>query len=91
MAEDGHKSLKFRQSNGDSSSITHDILLKLHVHNHTMVIYIQYKFLEIPSIGYLEIAEDRKIIEIQVTKGNNSTSSITDGTPKNFTYITLPW
>ena len=31
--------------------------MKLHMYNHTMVIYIQYKFQEIPVIGYLE---DRK-------------------------------
>ena len=45
MAEDRKKkSLKFGQSKGDNSSITHDTLRKLNVHNHTMVIYIQYKF-----------------------------------------------
>ena len=34
--------------------------MKLHVHNHTMVIYIQYKFLEIPFICFLVMAEDGK-------------------------------
>ena len=34
--------------------------MKLHMHNHTMVIYIQYKFHEIPSIDYLVTAEDEK-------------------------------
>ena len=34
--------------------------MKLNVHNNTMVIYIQYKFLEILFIGYLVMAEDRK-------------------------------
>ena len=34
--------------------------MKLHVHHHTMVIYIQYKFDEIPSIGYVVMAEDGK-------------------------------
>ena len=34
--------------------------MKLHVHTLTMVIYIQYKFHEIPSIGYLVMAEDGK-------------------------------
>ena len=34
--------------------------MKLQVHNLTMVIYIQYNFREIPSIGYLVMAEDRK-------------------------------
>ena len=38
--------------------------MKLHMHNHIMVIYIQYKFDEIPFIGYLVIAEDGNIIEI---------------------------
>ena len=38
--------------------MTDDILMKLHVHNHTIVIYIQYKFHDIPFIGYLVIAED---------------------------------
>ena len=52
--------LKFRQLKGDKSSITHDTLMKLHVHYQTMVTYIQYKIHEIPSIGYLVMAEDRK-------------------------------
>ena len=30
------------------------------MHNHTMVIYILYKFHEIPSIGYLIMAKDQK-------------------------------
>ena len=39
--------------------------MKLHVNNHTIVIYIQYMFQEIPFIGYLVMAEDdRRIIEI---------------------------
>ena len=33
-------------------------LIKLHVHNHTITIYIQCKFHEILSIGYLVMAED---------------------------------
>ena len=32
--------------------------MKLHLHNHTVVMYIQYKFHEMPSIGYLVMAED---------------------------------
>ena len=43
--------LKCRQSKGNNSSITDYTLMKLHVHNHTMVIYIQYKFHEIPYIA----------------------------------------
>ena len=60
MAEDEKNSLKFRQSKGDDSSITKTTLIKLHVHSHTMVIYNQYKFHEIPSISYLVMAEDGK-------------------------------
>ena len=32
--------------------------MKLHMHYHTMVKYIQYQFHEMPSFGYLIIAED---------------------------------
>ena len=60
MAEDGEKTLKFRQSKGDNSSITDNTLMKILMHNHTIVIYIQYKFPEIPSIGYLVMAEAGK-------------------------------
>ena len=60
MADDRKKSLKCRQSKGSYSTIADDTLMKLHMHNHTMFIYIQYKFHEIPSIGNLVMAEDRK-------------------------------
>ena len=60
MAEDAKKSLKFRQSKGNNSYITDDTMMKRHLHNHIMVIYIQYNFDKIPSIGYLVMAEDRK-------------------------------
>ena len=50
--------MKFRQSN--NASITENTLIKLHMHNHTMVIYIQCKFHESPSIDYLVMAEDGK-------------------------------
>ena len=60
IPEDGKKSLNFRQSKGNNSAITKGTLIKLHVHNLTMVIYIQYKFHEVPSIGYLVMAEDGK-------------------------------
>ena len=60
MAEDGKKSLKFRQSKDNNSAIRDNTLMKLHVHNLTMVIYIRYKFHKIPSIGYLVMAEDGK-------------------------------
>ena len=63
MAEDG-KSLKFRDSKGNISAKTSDTPIKLHVLNLTMVIYIQYKFHEIPSVGYLVMAEGGKNIEI---------------------------
>ena len=81
MAEDGKKSLKFRQSKGDNSIITHDTLKQLHVHNLIMVIYIQYKFHEIPSIGYLVMAEDgKKSLKFRQSKGNSS--AITGNTQK---------
>ena len=71
--------MKFRQSKGNNSSITEDIMMKLHVHNHAMVIYIQYEFHEIPSIGYLVMAEDRKkLLKFWQSKNHNST--ITDAT-----------
>ena len=46
------KLLKFRQLKGNNSSMTDATLMKLHMHNHIMVIHIQYKFHEIPSFGY---------------------------------------
>ena len=54
------KTLKFRQSKGNSSSVTDDTLSKLQVHNPIIVICIQYKCHEITSIGYLVMAEGRK-------------------------------
>ena len=60
MDADEKKSLKFRQSKGDYSSITNVTQMKIHVYSHTMVIHIQYKFHEIPSIGYPVMAEDGK-------------------------------
>ena len=44
--------------------MTDDITTKFHAHNFIIVTYIQYKFYEIPSKGYLVMAEDGKIIEI---------------------------
>ena len=52
--------MKFRQSNGNNSSIADDTPIKRHMQNLTMVVYIQYKFHELQSIGYLVIAEGRK-------------------------------
>ena len=57
-AEDGKKSLKFKQSKGNNSGINNGTPIKLNVHNLTKVIYIQYKFHEILSIGFLVMAED---------------------------------
>ena len=37
-----------------------------------MVIYIQYKFHEIPSIGLLVMTEDRKTLRFKQSKGNKS-------------------
>ena len=48
---------------GNNSSISDDTLMKLHVRNHTMAIYIHNKFHKIPYIGYLVIAEDVKMTE----------------------------
>ena len=65
MAEDRKKSLIFRQSKGNNSSKTDDTLMKLNMHNNTMVIYIQKKYQEILFIDYLVMNEDgEKIIEI---------------------------
>ena len=58
------KSLKFRQSKGNNSSISDDTLMKHHVHNYTMVIYIHFTFHEFPSNAFLDKTEDGKIIEI---------------------------
>ena len=57
MAQDYKKTLKNRQSKDNNSVITDDI--PIYVHNLILVIYIQYKFYEIPSIGYLFMAEDQ--------------------------------
>ena len=55
--------------------------MKLHVHNHIMVIYIQYKFFEIPSVCFLVMAEDRKKwLKFRQPKDNNS--AITGNTQK---------
>ena len=48
------------QSKGNYSAIIEYSQLKLLVHSLIMVIYIQYKFHEIPSIGNLVMAEDGK-------------------------------
>ena len=53
----------FTQSKGNNSSTTNDILVKLLMQNHTIVIYIQNKFYDLPFIGYLVMIEDGKIIE----------------------------
>ena len=60
MAEDVKKSLKFRQTKGNYTAIPDDSPIKLHAHNLTMVIYIQYKFYQMLSIGYLVMAQDGK-------------------------------
>ena len=61
MAEDRKKTLKFRQSRAINTSAINDATaIKLHAHNLIMAIYIQYKFHEIPSIGYLVKAEEGK-------------------------------
>ena len=71
--------IKFKQPKGNYSSIADDTLMKLRVHNSTMVLYIQYKFQEIPFIGYLVMAgDDNKSLKFRQSKDDNS--SITDGT-----------
>ena len=71
--------MKFQQSKGNNSYFNHDSLMKLHMHNHTMVVYNQYKFHEFPSIGYLVMAEVRKSLKFRQSKGYNS--DIKDDTP----------
>ena len=62
--------MKFRQSKGDNSSITDDTLMKLHVNNHTMLLYNQYKFHENQFISYLVMAEDgKKTLKYTHSKG----------------------
>ena len=51
--------IKMWKSKGNNSSLTDDTWMKLHVHNNSMVIYIQYMVQEIPSTGYKVMAEDR--------------------------------
>ena len=48
------------KSKGNNSSITDDNLMKLHLHKHTIVLYIQHKFHEIPSVGYKVMAGTEK-------------------------------
>ena len=79
MTED-EKIKKFRQPKGNNHSKTDAIPMKIHMHNHIMVIYIQCQFHEIPSICYLVMAEDRKNHwNFRQTRGNNS--AIPDDSP----------
>ena len=57
MADD-RKSLKLRQSKGNNTFIADDYLINLRVHNQNIFKYVQYKFHEIPSLGYLAMDED---------------------------------
>ena len=64
MAEDG-KTLKFRQSKSNNSTITNDTRILLHVHNLIMVYIFSINFMLFqPIIGYIDMAEARKMIEI---------------------------
>ena len=55
--------------------------MKLNIHNHTMAIYIIYKFHESLSIAYKVMADDeKKSLKFMQSKGNNS--SINDDTLK---------
>ena len=71
-------SLKYSQSKGNNFSISDDTLMKLNVHNNAMLIYIQNKFHEIPSLCYLVMAVDGKSLTLRQSKDNNS--SVTDDT-----------
>ena len=75
MVENEKKSMKVRQSKGNNSSITDAILMKLHMHNPTMVIYVQYKFHETTSIGYLAMDEDGKPDRWKFRQSNSNNSS----------------
>ena len=68
MAED-RKIIEVWQSKDNKSAITDYTPIKLHVHYLNMVIYIQYMLHEIPSNGYLVVAEDGKNLEIVAIKG----------------------
>ena len=71
MADD-EKSLKFRQSKGFICSIADNYLMKLNMYDQNMFIYIQYKFQEILSLGYLVMAEDtKKSLKFRQSKGNS--------------------
>ena len=50
--ENGINYLKSKQFKGNNSSVTQDILTKLHMRNDTIVICTQYKSHEIPSVFY---------------------------------------
>ena len=52
MAEDG-KILKCRQWKDNNYFIIDETLMKLQMHYHTTVGYIQHKVQEIPFIGYI--------------------------------------
>ena len=72
--------MNFRQLKGNNSAITDDTPIKLSMHNLTLAIYIQFKFHEIPSTGYLVMAEDgKKSLILRQLKGNNS--AIIDNIP----------
>ena len=62
-----------------NSSISDDILMKLHVHHNTMVIYIQYIFQIIPFIYYLVMVEDRK-----TGRQKNGWTDVMDGQHRSY-------
>ena len=59
MVEDGLNNLNLSNQRA-ITAITDDTPIKFQVHNLTLAIYTQYKFHEIPSVGYLVMAEDGK-------------------------------
>ena len=46
--------------------------MNLHIYNHTIIIYIQYKFHEIPFNDYKVMAEGGKSLKFRQSKDNNS-------------------
>ena len=68
-------SLKCRQSKGNNFYITDDTLMKLHMQNHTMVIYIHYSTNPLQRYGR---RWEKTSLKFRQSKGNNF--SITNDT-----------
>ena len=59
------------QPKGDNSSTSGDILMKLHLHHHTMVIYVQYSYYLV-SIVYLIMSEDGNRTDVRTETGGQT-------------------